>query len=66
MVVGLKNTHHIGRAGHWTEMAIAEGLASIHFTNVVSHANVAPHGGKQSRFGTDSRTVGLPRRNRPP
>lgn len=65
-IVGLKNTHHIGRVGHWAEMAIAEGLASIHFTNVVSRALVAPHGGTQSRFGTNPLTVGLPRRNAPP
>jgi uncharacterized oxidoreductase len=66
VIVGLKNTHHIGRVGHWAEMAIAEGLASIHFTNVVSRAIVAPHGGQQSRFGTNPLTVGLPRKSGPP
>jgi hydroxycarboxylate dehydrogenase B len=66
VIVGLKNTHHIGRVGHWAEMAIAANLASIHFTNVVSRPLVAPHGGSQSRFGTNPLTVGLPRRNGPP
>jgi hydroxycarboxylate dehydrogenase B len=66
VIVGLKNTHHIGRVGHWAEQAIAAGLASIHFTNVVSRALVAPHGGSQSRFGTNPLTVGLPRRDGPP
>jgi hydroxycarboxylate dehydrogenase B len=66
VIVGLKNSHHIGRVGHWAEMAIAVNLASIHFTNVVSRAIVAPHGGRQSRFGTNPLTVGLPRRNGPP
>jgi uncharacterized oxidoreductase len=66
VIVGLKNTHHIGRVGHWAEQAIASGLASIHFTNVVSRALVAPHGGSQSRFGTNPLTIGLPRRNGPP
>lgn len=66
VIVGLKNTHHIGRVGHWAEMAIAANLASIHFTNVVSRAIVAPHGGRQSRFGTNPLTVGLPRRDAPP
>jgi uncharacterized oxidoreductase len=65
-IVGLKNTHHIGRVGHWAEQAIAAGLASIHFTNVVSRPLVAPHGGRQSRFGTNPLTVGLPRRDAPP
>lgn len=66
VIVGLKNTHHIGRVGHWAEMAIAANLASIHFTNVVSRAIVAPHGGRQSRFGTNPLTVGLPRKSGPP
>jgi uncharacterized oxidoreductase len=66
VIVGLKNTHHIGRVGHWAEQAIAANLASIHFTNVVSRPLVAPHGGRQSRFGTNPLTVGLPRRNAPP
>jgi len=66
VIVGLRNTHHIGRVGHWAEQAIAAGFASIHFTNVVSRPIVAPHGGRQSRFGTNPLTVGLPRRNAPP
>jgi uncharacterized oxidoreductase len=66
VMVGLKNTHHIGRVGHWAEQAIAAGFASIHFTNVVSRPMVAPHGGRQSRFGTNPLTVGLPRRDAPP
>lgn len=66
VIVGLRNTHHIGRVGHWAEQAIAADLASIHFTNVVSRPLVTPHGGSQSRFGTNPLTVGLPRRNAPP
>jgi uncharacterized oxidoreductase len=66
VIVGLRNTHHIGRVGHWAEQAIAAGFASIHFTNVVSRPMVAPFGGRQSRFGTNPLTVGLPRRNAPP
>jgi uncharacterized oxidoreductase len=65
-IVGLKNSHHIGRVGHWAEQAIAAGLASIHFTNVVSRPLVAPHGGAQGRFGTNPFTVGLPRHNAEP
>lgn len=65
-IVGLRNTHHIGRVGHWAEQAIAAGMASIHFTNVVSRPLVSPHGGGQGRFGTNPLTVGLPRRDAPP
>ena len=66
VIVGLRNSHHLGRVGHWAEQAIAAGLASIHFTNVVSRPLVAPHGGAQGRFGTNPFTVGLPRRDAPP
>ena len=65
-IVGLRNTHHIGRVGHWAEEAIACGLASIHFTNVVSRPLVSPHGGGQGRFGTNPLTIGLPRKDGPP
>lgn len=65
-IVGLRNSHHIGRVGHWAEQAIAAGLASIHFTNVVSRPLVTPHGGTQARFGTNPLTVGLPRRHGEP
>ena len=65
-IVGLRETHHIGRVGHWAEQAITAGMASIHFTNVVSRPLVAPHAGGQGRFGTNPLTVGLPRRDGPP
>ena len=66
VIVGLRNSHHIGRVGHWAEQAIAAGMASIHFTNVVSRPLVSPHGGAQGRFGTNPLTIGLPRRDAPP
>jgi uncharacterized oxidoreductase len=65
-IIGLRNTHHIGRVGHWAEEAIAAGMASIHFTNVVSRPLVSPHGGGQGRFGTNPLTIGLPRADAPP
>ena len=65
-IVGLRHSHHIGRVGHWAEQAMAAGLASIHFTNVVGRPLVAPHGGREKRFGTNPFTVGLPRRDGPP
>jgi uncharacterized oxidoreductase len=61
-VMGLKNSHHLGRVGHWAEQAAREGLVSIHFTNAVSKgASVAPHLGAQGRFLTNPFTVGIPR-----
>ena len=65
-IVGLRNSHHVGRIGHWAEQAMAAGFASIHFTNVVGRPMVAPYGGSESRLGTNPLTVGLPRRDGPP
>jgi len=65
-VMGLRNAHHLGRVGHWAEQAIAAGLASIHFTNVVAQAVVAPYGGAKPRLSTNPFTVGIPREGADP
>jgi hydroxycarboxylate dehydrogenase B len=65
-IVGLRNSHHLGRVGHWAEQATQQGLASIHFTNVRATPIVAPHGGAAPRFVTNPFTVGLPRQGKPP
>jgi uncharacterized oxidoreductase len=44
-ITTLGNSHHLGRIGHWAEMAVAEGLVSLHFVNVISFARVAANGG---------------------
>src|SRR4051812_45057551 len=44
-ILALGNAHHLGRIGAWAEMAVAEGLISIHFVNVISRPIVAPWGG---------------------
>jgi uncharacterized oxidoreductase len=59
--VGLAHAHHLGRIGHWAEQCTAEGLVSIHFVNVLSRPIVAPHGGRDARFGTNPFCVGIPR-----
>jgi uncharacterized oxidoreductase len=41
-------------------MAVAEGLVSVHFVNVISRPIVAPFGGGDARFGTNPFTVGIP------
>jgi uncharacterized oxidoreductase len=58
MVLG--NSHHLGRIGHWAEMAVAKGLIAIHFVNVISHARVAPYAGRDARFGTNPVCIGIP------
>jgi uncharacterized oxidoreductase len=65
-IMALGNSHHLGRIGHWAEMAVAEGLVSIHFVNVISHARVAPHGGSDARFGTNPCCIGVPLPDEPP
>ncbi len=65
-VMALANAHHLGRIGHFAEMAVAEGLVSIHFTNVLSRPVVAPWGGGDGRFGTNPFCAGIPLKGRAP
>jgi uncharacterized oxidoreductase len=65
-VMTLADAHHLGRIGHWAEMAVAQGFVSIHFTNVLSHARVAPYGGADARYGTNPCTIGVPLPGEPP
>ena len=59
-ILALGNAHHLGRIGAWAEMAVAEGLISVHFVNVISRPIVAPWGGSDARFGTNPFAVGIP------
>jgi hydroxycarboxylate dehydrogenase B len=59
-VVGLANSHHIGRVGHWAEQCVAAGYVSIHFANVIAKPVVAPFGGSDARFVTNPFCVGIP------
>jgi uncharacterized oxidoreductase len=62
-ILGLRNSHHLGRIGHWAAQCAAEGLVSIHFVNVISAPAVAPFGGTAARIGTNPFAVGIPRDN---
>lgn len=59
-VVGLSNSHHIGRIGHWAEQCVAAGYVSMHYVNVVTSPLVAPFGGSDARIGTNPFCVGIP------
>ncbi len=59
-LMGLAHSHHLGRIGHWAEQAVAQGMVSIHFVNVISRALVAPFGARDARFGTNPLAIGLP------
>ncbi|MFB9971647.1 malate/lactate/ureidoglycolate dehydrogenase [Pseudoroseomonas cervicalis] len=64
-VVALRNAGHIGRIGHYAEMALAEGLISIHLVNVAGSTLVAPFGGVERRFSTAPIAIGAPLEGRP-
>lgn len=60
-IIGLHNSHHIGRIGHWAEQCAAAGLVSIHFVNVIAEPVVAPFGGTVARVVTNPISIGIPR-----
>ena len=59
-IMTLANAHHLGRIGHFAEMATAQGLVALHFVNVLSRPVVAPWGGGDGRFGTNPCCIGVP------
>jgi len=65
-IMTLSQAHHLGRIGHWAELALAQGLVSIHFVNVLSRPVVAPWGGADGRFGTNPCCIGVPLAGREP
>ncbi len=65
-IMTLADVHHLGRIGQFAEMAVAEGLVSLHFVNVLSRPVVAPFGGADGRFGTNPCCIGIPLKGRQP
>lgn len=65
-IMTLGHAHHLGRIGHFAEMAVAQGLVSLHFVNVLSRPVVAPWGGADGRFGTNPCCIGVPLKGRAP
>ena len=60
-IVGLRNTHHLGRIGAWGEQCAEAGLVSIHYVTAVCHMPlVAPFGGTDARLSTDPICVTFP------
>ena len=65
-IMTLGNAHHLGRIGHFAEMAVDQGLVSLHFVNVLSRPVVAPFGGADGRYGTNPCCIGVPLKGRGP
>ena len=65
-IMALAETHHLGRIGHLAEMAVEEGLVSLHFVNVMTRPVVAAWGGADGRYGTNPCCIGIPLKDQPP
>ena len=59
-IMSLARAHHLGRIGHFAEMAVARGWVSVHFVSVWARPMVAPTGGSDGRFGTNPCCIGIP------
>jgi uncharacterized oxidoreductase len=64
-VIALRNAGHVGRIGHYAEMAMEAGLISVHFVNVAGSNLVAPFGGVERRLSTAPFAIGVPLPERP-
>jgi hydroxycarboxylate dehydrogenase B len=60
-LLGIRNSFHLGRIGHFAEQCARAGFASLHFVNVIDHPPlVAPFGGAEARFSTNPFCAALP------
>jgi uncharacterized oxidoreductase len=59
-IFSLSHAHHLGRIGHFAEMAVARGWISLHFVNVRSRPVVAAWHGGDGRYGTNPCCIGIP------
>lgn len=59
-VVGIRTSGHLGRIGDFAEMAIEQGVVSIHFVNAANSVLVAPFGARSRRFSTNPVCIGVP------
>lgn len=67
-VVGLVESHHIGRLGHFVELAAAEGMISMVWAGGQGHENpmTVPHGGRERLLHTNPIAMGFPAGKEPP
>ncbi|MFQ5732501.1 MAG: malate/lactate/ureidoglycolate dehydrogenase [Planctomycetaceae bacterium] len=66
-IVTLKNVGHLGRIGHWAEMAAKSGLVSLHFVNTSGLGMlVVPAGGIDRRLSVNPVSIGVPMEGREP
>lgn len=59
--VAIDGCGHLGRNGHWAEIAAKRGVASLHFGQGIGSAGpVAPYGGREGRLNTNPMAFGFP------
>jgi uncharacterized oxidoreductase len=60
-VIALGNSGHLGRIGHWAELAADAGYVSLHFVNTSGLGMfVVPAGGIDRRLSVNPVTIGVP------
>lgn len=65
-ILNLVNANHIGRIGHYAEMAASAGLIGMFWVNVAGRPSVvASYGARESRFGTNPHAIGIPNGDAP-
>lgn len=65
--VALRNSGHLGRIGHWAELAAESNIVSLHFVNTSGLGMyVVPAGGIDRRLSVDPVTIGIPVAGRHP
>ena len=66
-VVALRRCSHLGRMGHWAEMAAAAKQVSLHFATTNGLGTLAaPLGGTERRLSANPVAIGIPRTNADP
>ncbi|MEZ5930917.1 MAG: malate/lactate/ureidoglycolate dehydrogenase [Alphaproteobacteria bacterium] len=66
-IVALRNSFHIGRIGHWSELCAKGGFASMHYVNVVdNNPIVAMYGAGEPVLSTNPYSAALPGRDGEP
>lgn len=66
-VLALRNSGHLGRIGHWAEMAADAGLVSLNFVNTSGLGMmVVPHGGIDRRLSVNPVCMSIPIKGRKP
>ncbi len=66
-VIALRNSGHLGRIGHWSEMAADANLVALNFVNTSGLGmHVVPAGGKDKRLSINPISVAFPVEGRSP